>query len=63
LLYKVKERANMNKVIDNKVKMEIVTPDLDMKSKTKYTDLTTGAYFYTIIFKNGFSKVTNVVKP
>jgi hypothetical protein len=53
----------MNKVIDNKVKMEIVTPDLDMKSKTKYTDLTTGAYFYTIIFKNGFSKVTNVVKP
>ena len=51
--------SNMNKLIDNKVKMEVVELDaldleLQVVEKIKYTEVKTGNFFFVREFNKGF---------
>jgi dTDP-4-dehydrorhamnose 3,5-epimerase-like enzyme len=66
LLYKVKERAKQMKLIDGKVRKEVVEVQGDEKmlgvlEKVKFTEVKSGNYFFVYHYAKGF--VTTEIFP
>jgi hypothetical protein len=66
LLYKVKERTKEMKLIDGKVRKEVVEVQGDERmlgvlEKVKFTEVKTGKYFFVYHYSKGF--VTTEIFP